>query len=408
MSTVAVTVVLSPAFCNAGETSLVSQGRYLTQLAGCPSCHTAPGRPSFAGGYVMKLPMGTLYTPNITPDRETGIGTWSDDDFVRAMQQGVGRDGRHLYPAFPYTSYTLMTRSDILAIKAYLFSLAPVHNVPPPDSMKFPYNMRSLIGGWNRLFLSDRRFQDDSHQSAQWNRGAYLVRSVGHCGECHTPRGRLSQAMEQSKFLGGGIADGWSAYNITSDPIAGIGAWSSDDLKRYLLSGAAPGKGWAAGPMGLEVANSTRYLTEEDVLSVVTYLRTVIPVRAGDKVSRSAAAEIPRNRSPSSLDQMPGARIYDLYCANCHGSSAVPVADLYPSMRNESTVGDTPPRNLVMIILLGALDSFGSGGASMPSFARKFDDRQIADLVNYLEVQDGNPKASIGPGQVGGWRSQAP
>jgi mono/diheme cytochrome c family protein len=395
-------------FCLAGDNGEVSHGQYLTQLGGCASCHTATGGAPFAGAFMMKLPIGTLYTPNITPDRETGIGAWSDDDFVRAMQQGVSRDGRRLYPAFPYTSYTLMSRTDILAIKAYLFSLLPVHNVPPPSHLSFPYNMRSLMRGWNFFFLADKRFQDDPHQTAQWNRGAYLVRSVGHCGECHTPRAGVSQSMETGKFLTGGVADGWSAYNITSDPIAGIGAWSEDDLKQYLLTGSAPGKAWAAGPMGLEVANSTRHLTDDDVVSVVTYLRTVPAGHGSDTLQRSATTEAPRSLSASALDRMAGARIYALYCANCHGSSALPVTNLYPSMANESTVGDAPPRNLVMMILQGARNSFSSDGASMPSFAGKFNDGQIADLVNYLQAQYGNPKSSVTPKQVGAWRAEAP
>jgi mono/diheme cytochrome c family protein len=395
------------ATCRADQT-LVNRGEYLTRIAGCASCHTAPGGAPFAGGYKMKLPMGTLYTPNITADAETGIGAWSDDDFVRAMQQGIDRGGRHLYPAFPYTSYTLMSRPDILAIKAYLFSLTAVRNVPPPSHMAFPYNIRSLMAVWNWLFLSDRRFQADPQQSAQWNRGAYLVQAVAHCGECHTPRGRFSQAMETSAFLGGGISDAWTAYNITSDRVAGIGAWSDEDLKVYLVSGAAAAKGWAAGPMGVEVVSSTQYLTEDDALSVVAYLRGVAPVAGSGSVARSAASNIPRAASSAALDRMPGALTYDLYCADCHGGARLPVTNLYPSMAHESTVGDTPARNLVMIVLQGAGSDASPRGGLMPSFAGKFDDRQIADLVNYLAAQYGDPHASVTAADVGGWRAAAP
>jgi mono/diheme cytochrome c family protein len=405
---IAFTVVCSwPAMSRADQT-LVSQGEYLARIAGCSSCHTTPGGTPFAGGYMMKLPMGTLYTPNITPDAETGIGAWSDDDFVRAMQKGIDRNGRHLYPAFPYTSYTLMSRSDILAIKAYLFSLKPVRNLPPPSHMAFPYDIRSLIAVWNWLFLSDRRFQANPQQSARWNRGAYLVQAIAHCGECHTPRGRFSQAMETDEFLGGGTSDAWSAYNITSDPVAGIGAWSVEDLQHYLVTGAAPGKGWAAGPMGLEVVSSTQHLTEEDALSIIAYLSSVAPVHGSGAVSRSATSDIPRKAPPAVLDRMPGALIYDLYCAGCHGSAREPVTNLYPSMANESTVGDTPPRNLVMIILQGAGNDVSARGGQMPSFARKFDDQQIADLVNYLAAQYGSPDLSITPVDVGTWRADAP
>jgi mono/diheme cytochrome c family protein len=392
--------------CRSAEDDTISRGQYLASLGGCVSCHTATDGVPFAGGFVMKLPMGTLYTPNITPDRETGIGAYSDDEFVRAMQKGVSRDGRHLYPAFPYTSYTSMSRSDILAIKAFLFSLAPIHNVPHASRMSFPYSIRLLMGGWNLVFLASPGFQADPKQSAEWNRGAYLVRSVGHCGECHTPRAMLSQAMKGSAFLGGGIADGWIAYNITSDPVAGIGGWSEDDLKQYLRTGSAPGKAWAEGPMSVEVANSTRHLTDKDLQSMVTYLRSVAPVRGDETLPRSATMEAPRSLSQSALDRLPGARIYDLYCANCHGSSTLPVVHLYPSMAGESTVGDTPPRNLAMIVLQGAQDCVGAHQASMPSFAGKFNDDQIADLINYLQARYGNPRSSVTAKQVGAWRAE--
>jgi mono/diheme cytochrome c family protein len=390
--------------CFPDQSALGSQGEYLTTIANCAGCHTAPGGAPFAGGYEMKLPMGTLYTSNITPDVATGIGAWTDDEFVRAMQQGISRDGRHLYPAFPYTSYTLMSRSDILAIKAYLFSLKPVHNVPPPSHMAFPYNMRWLMAVWTWFFLSDRRFQTDPQHSPQWNRGAYLVQAVAHCGDCHTPRSRFTQAVRVDEFLGGGLIDGWSAYNITSDLIAGIGAWSDEDIKRYLLTGAAPGKAWAEGPMGLAVA-STRHLTMDDAESLIAYLRTVSPVRDSGAISRSAAADIPRDLSPSGLDRMPGAGIYDLYCANCHGSGRVAVTDLYPSMANESAVGAMPPENLIMIIRQGAENDVTARGGRMPSFTGKFNDRQIADLVNYLEAQYGDPAMCVTPEDVGKWRA---
>jgi mono/diheme cytochrome c family protein len=174
---------------------LAARGEYLARAADCVACHTAPGGKPFAGGLAFRLPFGTLYSTNITPDKESGIGAWSDEDFVRALQEGAGRDGKHFYPAFPYTSYTLMTRSDVLAIKAYLFSLKPVRNRPPASDISFPFNQRYLIWFWDVLFNPGQRFQPNTGQTPEWNRGAYLVEALGHCGECHTPRNFLFGLM---------------------------------------------------------------------------------------------------------------------------------------------------------------------------------------------------------------------
>lgn len=203
-------------------TDMVARGEYLTRAADCVACHTAPGGKPFAGGLAFPLPFGSLYSTNITPDKDIGIGVWSDENFVRALHEGVGRDGKHLYPAFPYTSYTLMTRSDVLAIKAYLFSLKPVRNRPPANDISFPFNQRYLIWFWNRLFSPGQRFQPNTGQTPEWNRGAYLLEALGHCGECHTPRNLLYGLSSGRKFAGTMI-NGWKAYNIASDPAWGIG-----------------------------------------------------------------------------------------------------------------------------------------------------------------------------------------
>ena len=211
----------------------LARGEYLTRAADCAACHTAPGGKQFAGGRAFKLPFGTLYSPNITADKETGIGDWSDDDFVRALHKGIGKDGKYLYPAFPYPSYTLMTRNDALAIKTYLFSLKPIRNVAPADDLAFPFNQRYLMVFWNPLFNPDHRFRPNSDKTAEWNRGAYLSEALGHCGDCHTPR-NLLQALNSSQKYAGAVIEGWKAYNITPDPAWGIGAWSTPQLVEYL------------------------------------------------------------------------------------------------------------------------------------------------------------------------------
>ena len=226
-----------------------ARGEYLTRAADCVACHTAPGGQSFAGGVPFKLPFGTIYSPNITADKDTGIGNWSDDDFVRAMHAGIDKNGRPLYPAFPYTSYTALSRDDILAIKAYLFSLPVAHAPARDDDLSFPYNQRWAVSLWNALFLKKQRFEPEQGKSDAWNRGAYLATALGHCGECHTPR-NAAFAMKHGEALAGAELQGWKAYNITSDKEHGIGTWSDQELSDYLAKGHATGRGTASGRVG--------------------------------------------------------------------------------------------------------------------------------------------------------------
>src|ERR1700736_315603 len=232
-----------------------ARGEYLTKAADCVACHTVPdsGRP-FAGGVAFKLPFGTIYSSNITADPDTGIGGWSDADFVRAVRDGVGKDGQHLYPAFPYTSYTKLSRSDVLAIKAYLGSLPAIRQANRVNDLAFPFNQRWAMGFWNAAFFKDRRFVANASKSPEWNSGAYLATALGHCGECHTPR-NLGYGMERGKELAGEELQGWRAYNITPDPKYGIGAWSDAQIVRYLQTGFADGHASASGPMGEAVSH---------------------------------------------------------------------------------------------------------------------------------------------------------
>jgi len=228
--------------------SLVERGEYLTRAADCVACHTAEDGVPFAGGRAFVLPFGTLYSTNITPDPETGIGTYTDQNFLEVMHQGVGPGNLRLYPAMPYTSYTYLSDADVLAIKAYLFSLKPVHAPAPQNSLSFPFNQRALMGLWSAFFNPDQRYQPNTERSAQWNRGAYLTEALAHCGECHTPRNLLFALNNRQKF-GGEVQAGWRAYNISSDRDGGIGGWSDADLAHYLSSGHADGRGTAADPM---------------------------------------------------------------------------------------------------------------------------------------------------------------
>src|SRR6202050_3581743 len=211
----------------------IKRGEYLARAADCEVCHTAPGGAAFAGGLAIPLPFGTLYSTNITSDKETGIGNYSDADFLSALHRGIRRDGARLYPAMPYTSYTYISDDDALAIKAYLFSLPAVHAAPPENTLQFPFNQRWAMLFWSAVFNPDARFALYTSKSAEWNRGAYLAEALAHCGECHTPR-NLAFALDNRKKFAGALAAGWRAFNITSDKRTGIGGWSDDQLASYL------------------------------------------------------------------------------------------------------------------------------------------------------------------------------
>src|SRR5665213_25629 len=239
--------------------SQVERGAYLTRAADCVVCHTAKDGAPFAGGRAFVLPFGTIYSTNITPDNETGIGRYSDANFLDAMHKGIGRSNLKLYPAMPYASYTYMSDADALAIKAYLFTLKPLHAPALQNTLSFPFNQRSLMSIWSALFNPDKRYEPNLARSAEWNRGAYLVEAMGHCGECHTPRNLLFALNNRRKFAGA-VQAGWRAYNITPDRNSGVGGWSDAQLLQYLSIGHADGRGTASGPMGETVDASLSHL----------------------------------------------------------------------------------------------------------------------------------------------------
>ncbi|APH59122.1 Membrane-bound aldehyde dehydrogenase, cytochrome c subunit [Granulibacter bethesdensis] len=366
--------------------ALVEKGKYLTTAADCESCHTAKGGVPFAGGREFKLPMGVLYAPNITPDKETGIGEYTDDEFVSAMWDGVGRGGRHLYPAFPYTSYTKLSRDDVLAIKAYLFSLKPVHAVSPPNNMRFPFSQRWLMVGWNMLNNPGRRFEPDSSRSPEWNRGAYLVEALGHCGECHTPRG-WTYGLKNSRALSGETMQGWKAYNITSDPKQGIGDWSESELEAYLATGHSDGRGSASGPMAEAVSYSLSRLTHDDIHAMVVYLKAVPPI--ADGVGVAPAPEQAKMPDPAASANSEGGRLFAGACKSCHTLSGAGRQTNYAAIAGAATVSDPEGTNLVRILLDGSVLDIEKNGiptvhAFMPSFGLSHTDAELAVLSNYV------------------------
>ena len=260
------------------DENLIERGKYLIHAGGCVTCHTTEGDEAvpFAGGRALESPFGTFYTPNITPDRRTGIGNWSDDDFVRAFWDGVNPSGEDYFPAFPFTSYTGVTRADLLAMKAYLFSLDPVERANREHDLPFMMSSRRAAGVWKSRYFNAGRFEPDSGQSDEWNRGAYLVRHLGHCGECHTPRTRLGAIRDTHELRGNSDGPGDEKMpNITADPDAGIGRWSLKDIEYFLDIGMLPDGDFTGGSMSSVIDDNTSRLTTEDRLAMATYLKSV-------------------------------------------------------------------------------------------------------------------------------------
>jgi mono/diheme cytochrome c family protein len=369
---------------------LVAQGEYITRAADCAACHTPPDGKPFAGGVAFKLPFGTLYSTNITADRATGIGQWSDDDFVRALHQGVAKDGRNLYPAFPYTSYTAMTRDDAVAIKAYLFSLPIVHAPDTPDQLPFPFNQRWTLTFWKWMFLDERRFRPDPTRSELQNRGAYLSTALGHCGECHTPRNIL-MGMSTRKALAGAEVSGWDAYNLTSDRAGGLGEWTDTQLQQFLSTGHAEDHGPAAGPMAEVVENSTRYLTPEDIQAMVIYLRGLPAQSSGYKIR--AAAPL------ASIDSR-GRRLFVQACTGCHLLDGEGRQSPWAALRGDRSTRESSGTNVVQVLIQGSQLETRQGAMFMHSFTGGYSDDELAAIGNFVIGQFGLRQGTITPEQV--------
>jgi mono/diheme cytochrome c family protein len=365
-------------------------------------CHTAKGGEDFAGGVAFALPFGTLYSTNITPDKDTGIGNYSDSQFLAALRRGERADGAHLYPAMPFTSYTYMSDADGLAIKAYLFSLAPIHSSPRENALAFPFNQRWAIGAWSLLFARDSRFDPAPEQSREWNRGAYLAEALAHCGECHTPR-NLAFALNNRKKFGGAITAGWHAYNISSDQRTGVGAWHDADLLEYLSTGHARGHGSAAGPMGEAVDESFSHLTADDLKSVVTYLRSVPPVEKGFAAPLAGAAPLSHKEGKDADDR--GKTIYEGACASCHGWSGESPLSQLATLTGARAVNDAQGTNVAQIVINGARRT-ASGLTEMPAFGRAYSDAEIAAVANFVTGRFGNTASELKAKDIAKLRQQ--
>lgn len=375
--------------------SPMALGRYLTQAADCEACHTAPGGRPFAGGRAFRTKFGTLYSPNITPDAQTGIGKWTNRQFVQAVHEGIRPDGARLYPAFPYASYTHLTDADVLAIKSYLATVAPVQQVAPENELSFPFNQRWLMVFWSAFFNSREVFRPIPQQGPVWNRGAYLVEALGHCGECHTPR-NLLQGLDNGRKFAGAVADGWQAYNITSDKGTGIGAWSDADLAGYLATGHASKHGTASGPMGEAVALSLRHLSPADIDAMTTYLRSIPAIASPGLPAVLAGPASSSHDSGAALhfDDV-GKQIFESACASCHAWTGAGTLTAYATLTGSRAVNDPAARNVVQIILSGAPARYDDPSVFMPGFAHAYTDLEIAALANYVTARFGARSSTL-------------
>jgi mono/diheme cytochrome c family protein len=365
----------------------IERGRYLAVLGDCAACHTVPGGAPFAGGLALQTPFGKLVAPNITPDRETGIGNWTDDEFVAAMHDGRRRDGSRLYPAMPYPAYTKMTRDDVLAIRAYLATVAPVSNQVIADQLPFPLNIRLGMVFWNWLNFTPGRYQLDPEKSAEWNRGAYIVEGAGHCGTCHTPKTLLG-GDKSGDPLAGATLQGWFAPNITTDTHKGIGGWTKTDIVEYLKTGV---NSWtlASGPMAEAVAHSSSKMTDEDIAAIATYLKD-----SGTGVAASKPVSVAADRN----DMRAGAAIYKDSCAACHKDSGTGESHLFPRLAGSAMVRSDDPTTLVRVVLQGAravsTPSMPTAPA-MPAFDWRLNDAQAAAVLTYIRNTWGNAAAPV-------------
>jgi mono/diheme cytochrome c family protein len=367
----------------------IQNGRYLASAGDCESCHTAPGGKPYAGGRPVPTPFGIIYSTNITPDPDTGIGAWSEDDFYRAMHQGIDRQGERLYPAFPYPWFTHMTRGDVDAIKAYLDTVKPVREVNRESKLGWPFSMRSMLAVWDKLYLDAKQFRPDPKRSAQWNRGKYLVDGPGHCGACHSSKNMLGHA-DTSHPMQGGMAEHVFAPNLGAGERDGLGGWTREDIVEYLATGSNR-YATAAGPMAEVVQASTQHLKQRDLEAMATYLKSL---------------EGPEPETPNAPDQdtmRTGAALYVDDCAGCHMNDGAGIANAFPPLRASSAVQAAKPDLLIAVILEGARSPATRAkpsGLMMPAFNGKLDDAEVAALTTYIRNAWGNRGSDVSKGDV--------
>ncbi|NIF55990.1 cytochrome c [Burkholderia sp. Ax-1724] len=402
----ATAAVTSMAATSSADQALVQRGAYLAQLGDCAACHTAPKGKPFAGGLPMNTPMGRIYTTNITPDAQTGIGGYTEGDFVRALREGVAQDGHNLYPAMPYPSYAKVNDDDAKALYAFfMHGVAPVQQANREPDIKWPLNMRWPLKLWNMVFLEKSAYRDKPGKDVAWNRGAYLVQGLGHCGSCHTPRGVAFQesALDESGsgFLSGALLDGWFASNLTGEHNEGLGRWSDEDLRTFLKTGANR-HATAFGAMTSVINNSTQGMTDTDIAAVSTYLKSLPPAGGSgaplytyDAQATKVSLDRPANDA--------GARVYTAYCMHCHGVDGQGFAPMLAPLAGNPNVLAKDASSLINVTLNGTGDLVIDGVPSpfpMPSFAAVLNDQQIADVLSFVRAGWNNGAPAVGAAEV--------
>lgn len=382
-------LLVQPVPANLPNADQVRRGQRLVVLGDCMSCHLAPGGQAFAGGLGLNTPFGVIYSSNITPDPDTGIGRWTPDQFYRALHEGVGGRGQKLYPAFPYPWFTKVSRADSDAIFAYLKTVPAVHYAPPANRLAFPLGFRPLVGGWNMLFFRKTGFQFDSRQSAEWNHGAQIVNGLGHCTACHSPKNAFG-AEKTGEAFHGGVTDDFVAVDLTGNQRTGLGGWSVDDIAEYLKTGRNAHAA-AGGPMADVITYSSALMSDADRHAIAAYLKSL------------PASPSPAVPAPDAGAMKRGAAIFSDVCSACHLENGVGQSRLFPPLGHNAVVQQTDPTSVLHLILAGGRvgpSPHAPTPLAMPSFAWKLTDPEIADLATYLRNSWGNQAPPVSPKQV--------
>ena len=375
----------------------VARGRYLALAGNCAGCHTARGGEAYAGGREVRTPFGSVYSSNLTADAKSGLGGWSADDFWRALHHGKSKDGRLLYPAFPYPNYTKVSRADADALFAYLMTLAPVPQPNREHSLRFPYNSSLLLAGWRAFYFRPGVFAPEPAQSAQWNRGAYLVQGLGHCNACHTSRDPLGGSNLKSDLAGGLIPVlNWYAPALTSDPASGLGKWDAAHLAALLKTGVSE-KGAVYGPMAEVVYKSLQYMSEEDIQAIAGYLKSLPP-------SAQARSDTPDPAGPEMARVMEvGGKVYAKYCVDCHGANGAGHPPAYPPLAGNHSITMDSAVNPIRIVLNGGYPPGTAGNPrpyGMPPFRLALSNDEAAAVVSYIRNSWGNRAGPVSPVEV--------